>query len=339
MNQLSNQEVAKAAKAVKETMQDASQNNMNKAASELGKAAESAGKSAESKDSQKSQAASEAGKSAKSAQAQQGEAIAKMEDAKKQLDAFDSTHEVKRKLDELIGRENEFKKDIENAKTPTGAKREELTKDQRDELDKAAKKQDEIQKETSELMDKMGKMADKSQNDAEKKALEASKKAGDDAKVTDSQGKAGSQAKANEKSNASSSAGSASAGMQKMKDELENISKYKLDTLSQQLAELLAQLEKIKKDEEAIEADTTKAGDKATEEELKPTWNNQGRNHMQTVAAQKAAEAVREMRPVAPIIQSAAGVHVHRGGGAGTGEADGGVARRSRGDQRAQPGD
>jgi hypothetical protein len=285
-------------------MNDVSQTNMNKAASELGKSSEAAGKAAESKQDQKSKAANEAAGAAGNAEKEQAEAVNKMDALVKDLEKFDGLNQTRNELAGLIKEQKAVEDAIGNM-DPSSKKPDQLSKDEQKKLKDLKDKQTDLKNKTAALRDKMEGMSQKTTDEAERNALANSVKAGDEAQVTQNQDKAAGQIGQNQADEAGESAAQASAGLQKMKDELDQISLRQLEALSQQLGDLIKLLQAHKDDETAIQDGTTKAGEKATTAALKPLGDDQGRTHLMTIGTEKKAETVRQAKDAVPFIKDA----------------------------------
>ena len=309
-NKMSESDLAKVAEFAQQGMKDVAQNNMPKAASNLTKAQDAAGKQADPKAGKdaKAQAAKDAAKSAGEASEQQQQAMNTMQDVIKKLDEQNSIGKVRSDVAQLIKKETDIQKDVQKANLDNlGKKPEELAKDAKENLDRLKKEQDDAQKKTADVLDNMKKMAEKMQNDqASKESLEKAAQAGKDEKVTDSQSDASGQISKNELGKASSSAGKAKAGLEKVKDELDKISQRQLEKLSQDLAELIDRLKEHVVRQTGIQEDTTKAGDKADKTALRPLGDREGTLHLNTIESQKKAEATKDAREAAALVRTAA---------------------------------
>ncbi len=254
--------------------------------------------------------AQQASKAAKGASEQQKEAIEKMDKMIAELGKAGDIDSAKAKLKEIQKEQDKVTQEAREAMAPiAGKKPEDLSKDLKEKLDQLAGKQKDLANQTAALTEDMKKAAGdaaKAGDPASAESLSKAAEAGESSKASESQSKAGDAMSKNQSSKTAGEQAAASEGLKKMMEELEKQDQRQLEQLSRELAALLADLQKLVKEEKQLQTETTAAGDKAGKKVLATLGNQQGRTHQNTIVAQKKAESTKDSQKAANDIRDAA---------------------------------
>ncbi len=307
-NKMADTNLGKLAAEAQKGMNSVGQQDMPQAASDLSKAQDSAGKQEKDKNAAKESAQKTADHAA-SAESNQKQAMGTMDKLMNDLSAAGNFEKLRSDVADILKTQKELNKRNQEAATKAlGQDPANLDQDLKNDLEKIANDQDQLGNKTQKVTEEMDKTAeDMQKNDpASAEAMKNAAQASKDNQVSSNQKEAGKSIQNNQTSTAANQQSQATKGLEQMMDELDQQNRKQLENLALQLRNLIDQIKAYIEKQEAIIADTDKAGRKATVDVLTPVGDQQGRlqNNVLTTAAK--ADTLKDGRAAALDLRDAA---------------------------------